>query len=384
MNKLNLSENITRLRHEKKLTQEELADYLGVTKASVSKWENAQSMPDILLLPQLAVFFGVTIDELIGYEAQLSSEQIRRCYAELSGNFASLPFDEAAGRVRAMARRYYSCYPLLLQLSALYWNHFMLAKTKEEGKGMLREAVGWCDRILDNCKDAPLCSDAFVLKAGLKLQLGKAAEVIDALEPASDPSRLTGQDGAMLIQAYQMAGKTEKAKSYVQVKEYSSLLNLVGNAILSLSLYESDEKRCEQTIQRVNGLMDLYQLEQLHPNIAAQFYCQAAIVYAGNGKHEEALKSLRRFETCIGSFSMQRNHCFMGMNTLICWMHGLSVCPLEAWLPGQRVYGTEHAGGLFPSGFCRLKGESGIPKNCTKNSERRGKPCLMLENCCRF
>lgn len=74
MDELNLSENIVRLRHKKKLTQEGLADFLGVTKASVSKWENAQSMPDILLLPRLAAFFDVTIDELVGYKAQLSTE----------------------------------------------------------------------------------------------------------------------------------------------------------------------------------------------------------------------------------------------------------------------------------------------------------------------
>lgn len=40
MNVLNLSENIVRLRRERKITQEELADFIGVTKASVSKWEN--------------------------------------------------------------------------------------------------------------------------------------------------------------------------------------------------------------------------------------------------------------------------------------------------------------------------------------------------------
>lgn len=51
MNKLHLAENIIRLRHEKRLTQEELADFMGVTKASVSKWENGISTPDILLLP---------------------------------------------------------------------------------------------------------------------------------------------------------------------------------------------------------------------------------------------------------------------------------------------------------------------------------------------
>ena len=65
MNKLNLPENLVRLRHEKKLTQEELADFMGVTKASVSKWEKGQNTPDLLLLPQLAAFYDVTVDELI-------------------------------------------------------------------------------------------------------------------------------------------------------------------------------------------------------------------------------------------------------------------------------------------------------------------------------
>ena len=51
MNSLRIAENITRLRKHKGVTQDELASFLGVTKASVSKWENGQSMPDIVLLP---------------------------------------------------------------------------------------------------------------------------------------------------------------------------------------------------------------------------------------------------------------------------------------------------------------------------------------------
>ena len=89
MNALNLAENIIRLRHDKKITQEQLADFVGVTKASVSKWETKQSMPDILLLPQLAAFFDVTIDELLGYEPQLSKEQMQKIYLELASDFFS-------------------------------------------------------------------------------------------------------------------------------------------------------------------------------------------------------------------------------------------------------------------------------------------------------
>ncbi len=374
MNELNLSENITRLRRERKLTQEELADFLGVTKASVSKWENAQSMPDILLLPRLAVFFGVTIDELIGYEAQLSREQIRRCYGELSKDFVNLPFDEAAQKVRAMAHRYYSCYPFLLQLSILCWNHFMLAKSQEEGKKMLQEAIQWCDRILDHCKDTLVCSDALSLKAGLNLQLGRADEVIEALEPALDPSRLAGQDGGVLVQAYRMAGKIQEAKNYVQVKEYTSLLNLVGNAVLSLSLYENDMERCEKTIQRVKGLMDLYHLEQLHPNVAAQFYCQAAIVFAGNGNNEEALVSLRLFEKCIyelwGSEQMAL-HGDAYFDLLDVWIEAL---PLGSMAPRDKGFMLQSVQEIFAhpafEGFKENKEFQSIVKRVLEGGEK--------------
>lgn len=301
MNKLNLSDNIIRLRHENKLTQEELADFMGVTKASVSKWEKGINTPDLLLLPRLAAYFDVTVDELIGYEAQLSSEQIRRQYAKLSKDFAALPFADVLEKVRALAHKYYACYPFLLQLSILYLNHYMLAETEEERRSLLLEAVGWCERILENCSDVGVCSDAVVLKAGLHLQLGKAAEAIEALEPSADPSRLAGQNGNLLVQAYQLAGDTKKARSYAQVRQYLDLLNLIGDAILTLSLNENDVNQCEETIRRITGVMELYHLETLHPTVAAQFQYQSALFYALKGREEEALAALHRFEKCVDS-----------------------------------------------------------------------------------
>ena len=311
---LNLADNIARLRHERKITQEELADFLGVTKASVSKWENAQSTPDLLMLLQLAVFFDVTVDELLGYEPQLSREQIRRRYVELTEDFARLPFDEAADKTRTLARRYYSCYPLLLQLVVLYWNHFMLAETKEGQKEILMEASAWCDHILDHCGDVGVCSDALGLKAGLSLQMGRAAEAVSLLEPAAESGRLgaQGQRGALLVQAYRMIGETDKARSYIQGKQYLDLLNLVSDAILSLSLYENEIERCEVTIGRIQGVMNEYSLERLHPNLAAQFYFQSSLVYAQNRKWKEAVSALLCFEKCVDQLLHAKRVCLHG------------------------------------------------------------------------
>ena len=111
MHQINLADNIIRLRREKKITQEQLADFIGVTKAAVSKWENHQSMPDLLLLPQLAVFFNVTVDELIGFDPQLSKEQIQRIYQELATEFASGAFDDTFEHCKESIHRYYSCFP---------------------------------------------------------------------------------------------------------------------------------------------------------------------------------------------------------------------------------------------------------------------------------
>ena len=65
MEELSLSKNVANLRKKKGVTQETLAEFIGVTKASVSKWETGQSMPDVLILPKLASFFDVSVDELL-------------------------------------------------------------------------------------------------------------------------------------------------------------------------------------------------------------------------------------------------------------------------------------------------------------------------------
>ena len=105
MDFLHFSENLVRLRREKKLTQEQLADFIGVTKAAISKWETKQSLPDLLILPKLSSFFDISIDALLGYQPQLSREEIRRIYHTLAGDFSERPFDDVMEESRKLVKK---------------------------------------------------------------------------------------------------------------------------------------------------------------------------------------------------------------------------------------------------------------------------------------
>ena len=77
-----LSESIKRLRRENSLTQEALAEFLGVTFQTVSNWERGESYPDITMLPEIASFFKISIEELLGVNKAEDEKEIKRLLEE--------------------------------------------------------------------------------------------------------------------------------------------------------------------------------------------------------------------------------------------------------------------------------------------------------------
>lgn len=73
---MTIGNTIATLRKEKDMTQEALANALGVTNQAVSKWESEQSCPDIALLPSIADLFGVSLDYLFGRERAVQCENV--------------------------------------------------------------------------------------------------------------------------------------------------------------------------------------------------------------------------------------------------------------------------------------------------------------------
>lgn len=79
---INISKSLRDLRQEKCNTQEELANFLSVSIQAVSKWERAEGYPDITLLPKIAAFYGVSVDDLLGVGELRKQERIKEYRAE--------------------------------------------------------------------------------------------------------------------------------------------------------------------------------------------------------------------------------------------------------------------------------------------------------------
>lgn len=77
MNQEEIGKFISKLRKEKNMTQQELAEKLNVTDRTISNWETGRRLPDISILKELSVIFSVTIDEII-YGKKIEKEEIQK------------------------------------------------------------------------------------------------------------------------------------------------------------------------------------------------------------------------------------------------------------------------------------------------------------------
>ena len=103
---LSIGNKIKTLRRQRGITQEQLAESIGISFQAVSKWENDIALPDITPAPALASFFGVTMDELFNYNLRETAEKIEAVCDEAYTYRVSDP-----GRSRAILEEGPKDYP---------------------------------------------------------------------------------------------------------------------------------------------------------------------------------------------------------------------------------------------------------------------------------
>ena len=177
---LNIGTNIKRLRQAKGITQERLSELLSVSTAAVSKWEARNTYPDITLLYPLASIFGVSVDELIGYDEEKEKQDIERILSEY-GKYALSGETQKRDRLIRDARKR---YPHDYRIMDLYLWELAGGRANNDPSALLRNAdelAGICDCMLDGCTRDDLRADAITVKAKLLHAQGKTDEAMQLL-----------------------------------------------------------------------------------------------------------------------------------------------------------------------------------------------------------
>ena len=127
-----LNENIKKYRKEMNLTQEELAEAFGVTVGAVSKWESGSTVPDIVTMMELADFFNVSMDVLLGYN--LSSKSIDDISDRICQLSKEQKYEEAIPEVEKALVRYPTSFKIIMSCATLYLVLFSDNGKEEDAK----------------------------------------------------------------------------------------------------------------------------------------------------------------------------------------------------------------------------------------------------------
>ena len=146
---MQIGQIIRKNRKEKNMTQEEMANYLGVTAPAVNKWENGASYPDIMLLAPIARLLGITVDALLSFQEELTAEEIGVIVRELDSMLKEKTYEEAFAWAREKLRLYPNCGQLFWQLALILDVHRL---TKDvEAAGRYEEfIIQWYNRALES------------------------------------------------------------------------------------------------------------------------------------------------------------------------------------------------------------------------------------------
>lgn len=295
MKEINLAAILISKRREKGITQDELAAHIGVSKQSVSKWENRNSYPDILLLPQLASYFNISLDELMGYEPQMTADDIKKLCTELSGEFAIKPFDDVVSRCRDIVKKYFSCFPLLFQVGLLVLENSSELNDVMKRFSGIKEAKGLFTRVKTLCDDMEIKHLALLSEAVCELELENPNAVISLLENIRSRFSFHPSVEAMLAHSYCMLEKNKDAKITLQGAIFESIAAFLHNTTHYLSIAIDDKEHFDEICSRTTQMIEIFNGKEVYPLAIMPFYLEAAKGYLAIGNTEKALTMLETY-----------------------------------------------------------------------------------------
>lgn len=255
---MKINQIIKEKRQELGLTQEQIAEFLGVSTPAVNKWEKGNSYPDITLLPPLARLLKIDLNTLLSFNDNLTDQEIGLFANELYTRISHEGFEAGFEMGLDKVREYPTCDKLILTVATMMKGSLIMFQVKD--KTVYEEQINNMFEKLTQSQDIEVRYQAISMLISQHIEnkdYNKAQHCINQL-PNMTYNKLQ-QQGNLYLQMDEL----DKAAELFENKLISTSTELftVLISLMEIALKESrveDAKYFARVIERMNELFDLW------------------------------------------------------------------------------------------------------------------------------
>ena len=307
--KLNIAGNLKRLRKQRAITQEDLANFIGVSFQAVSKWEREEGYPDITILPVIANFFDVSLDELVGMNEiknQVKLEEIKEHHNKLTSQGK---IKEAITLLRDALKIYPNDYWLLAELACFLDGH---GDTDEEKQKNWEESIKISERIIEFCPDPITRSN---VQSNMCFSLFRKGDKEKAIALAVQLPNIYKTREFTLNRFLERDNQIEECQMAIQKLTWGFWwqLNLLADRYKLNPSDEGEHYTAEQSITIYKKAIELYKIVYDEGDYyfshcrLRQSYGHIAQAYFKLGNYDETIKNLEKAAEHSIAFSTRNN-----------------------------------------------------------------------------
>lgn len=290
---IKIGENIKNLRKKHKLTQEQLAEILGVTVGAVYKWEAGLSFPETKLITEIADFFEISIDVLFGYRQQNGNienriKRIHQCILDRD-------LEKAASEAEKAIKKYPNNFQTIYTSALMYQLKFneekdehTLARSNELFQNSIRLLYQNTDKRIDKTTILNNIANNYLMAERTQ----QALEVLEQNNICNINSSLIGLIYAMKLK------QPEKAKTYL-INSFGCIINDVIRTMAGMAFMyaQENDERCMDAALWLCDFLDSIKLNSEHIAFTDKFkavlWAQCAVWSAASGHHDKSEKYIK-------------------------------------------------------------------------------------------
>ncbi len=250
---MSIGSTIKRLRREKDITQEQLAEYLGITSRAISQWECDRTAPDISQLPALCHIFDVSSDILLGIDIDQNNQEIKKYLSEANDLGNQGKNAERTALLREANRRFPRDYKIMERLADA-----IVCEYSRRGIKEYDEVFEFCNRILTECTDSNIRYEAI---GTLGVAYGYAGKKDEMLKLAKEMPRARFSYENFMVYRWKGTGGFKERQEYMHflINELLSMIHcLKGHCDDDGKMIYSWEERKEFNQFEIDLLECLY------------------------------------------------------------------------------------------------------------------------------